>query len=56
MKIDYEIDSLIKIFQIHAEEYEKECGSKQQPTDFNLSRALEVICKEIRELKNEEGF
>jgi hypothetical protein len=60
MKNKYDIDSLIKTFEIHSKKYDESLkdhkqkypGSKQYMDDFSLSKAMLGICKEIKEIKD----
>lgn len=54
----YDLDSLIRKFEEHSEEYvnsERERCERQQCVyidNFNLCKALQSICEEIDELKS----
>ena len=55
----YTIDKLVRTFAEHAQvaeegikKYEEECKDEKYPNyDFNLCKALQVICQEIQYLK-----
>lgn len=52
MDDEYSIESLIQIFEKHAEEYDK--WEKDHPNPygkFSVSRALVTVVKEIKKLK-----
>lgn len=44
------LDILIEIFKHHSDEYDKNF-SNQSPEFYNLPKALIVMCREIKELK-----
>ncbi len=46
---EYDIDFLIEQFSFHDEEIKK--GSQYKKNDFHISRALKLICEEIKSLK-----
>jgi len=50
---DYDLDSLLVTFKKHSEKYCKDSLEKGQKIDFNICEALLSICKEIKNLKNE---
>lgn len=50
---DYTVEGLAKEFCIHAEKVEKKWEKDNSNCDeFNLSRALSVMCAEIEKLKH----
>ena len=48
---DYDIENLIDTFKKHADEFDNVQQLETQTDLFNISRALQMICTTIQELK-----
>lgn len=48
-----DIEKLIQRFEEHADKFDMQCKQSQTPNEnFNLPRALALMCEEIRVLKD----
>jgi hypothetical protein len=52
MENEYDLETLIEIFESHYKEYEESEHKRPDINSFNLPRALFMICKEIKALKD----
>jgi hypothetical protein len=48
---DYDIENLIETFKKHADQFDYIQKPESQTDSFNISRALQMICTTIQELK-----
>ena len=48
---EYDLNSLVKTFGDHADEYDKDRSLAEQAVYFNLPRALETICKILQKME-----